>query len=228
MYALFIGIGIMISTTAVWLCLIAHVACSTIVTVNNNGNDNNECCKGNCLCSSFSSALKHMQNNTVITITSKVVTLNDIVEMRSGNLNNITITGNGTTIMCNNTGGVYCNSCSNITIRGITWHQCGGKNLRYPPIQTPALNFTTVSNMTIHKCTFQSSSGCPVYIKNGFKSITIKDSYFLDNIFDPSQSGVTCTGLHIISKTNDLNISIISSGFCNSGCRVSDVSNECS
>ena len=157
------GHSIIIIITAVWLCLITHVVYGTNITVNNNGSNSSSCCVcGACSCSSLSSALHHVSDNTVINITSESVTLHDIVGMGSGNLNNITITGNGATIMCNNTGGVYCESCSNITIMGITWYQCGRNDPDYPAINIPVLNFTTGSNITICKCTFQSSSGCPI------------------------------------------------------------------
>ena len=155
----------MITITAVWLCLITHVVYGTIITVNNNGNDSVGCCSGKetCSCSSLSSALHNITlNYTLINITSESVTLHDIVGMGSGNLSNITITGNGATIMCNNTGGVYCESCSNTTIMGITWYQCGGKNSEYPATQIPVLQFNNVSTINIKNCSFYSSSGCPV------------------------------------------------------------------
>ena len=170
----------MIPITTVWLCLITHVAYGTTIIINNNGSDSVECCvEGNCSCSSLSFALKYLRNNALITINSELVTLYDIVEMGAGtDLNNIEISGNGATIMCNSTGGVYCNSCSNITIREITWHQCGCKNSLYLGTETPALNFTTVSNMVIQKCIFLNSSGCPVYINYARESITIKNLFY--------------------------------------------------
>ena len=211
-------------TTVCWLCLITHVVYSTFITVSNNGDDSVECCKeGNCACSSLPCALKNMKNNTVINITSKVVTLNGIVEMGSGNLNNIAIIGNGT-IMCNNTGGVYCESCSDITIMGITWYQCGRNDSMHPATPTPALNFIAVSNMIIHKCIFLNSSGCPVYISYARESITITDSYFMDNTFNSSPFMYSCAGLFISSEKNDLNVSISSSGFYSNGCGLSNES----
>ena len=218
----------MITITMVWLCLITHVAYGAVITVNTSGSNTNECCRGNCLCSSLSSALKHMQDHTVINITSKVVTLNNIVGMGSGNLSNITITGNGTTIMCNNTGaGVYCESCSDITIMGITWYQCGRNDSAYIPTQIPALNFTTVSNMTIQKCIFLSSLGCPVYLNYAGGNIMITESYFVDNIFNAIQSNLLCGGLYIVSENDDTNISIISSEFNGNGCIMSNASYPC-
>ena len=220
----------MITITTVWLCLIAHVVYgTTTITVNNNGSDEHkiECCRSNkCLCSSLSYALKHMQNHAVINITSKIVTLHGTVVMGRGNLTDIKIIGNGSTIMCNNTGGVYCESCSDIVIMGITWYQCGHNDPEDPTTQTTAVHFTNVSNMTIQNCAFKSSSGCPVYAEYAMQNITIRHSYFMDNIFDPSLR-MACAGLHITSRTDDLNISIISSGFYNSGCRISNISNKC-
>ena len=204
-----------------------HAVYGTIITVNNNGDNSSSCCVyGTCPCSSLSSALHNVSDNTVINITSESVTLHDIVGMGSGNLSNITITGNGATIMCNNTGGVHCESCSNITIMGITWYQCGRNDSENLVILIPALNFTNVFNMTIHKCTFQNSSGCPVYLQHALESITINDSHFMYNIFDDaSLTSQGCAGLYITSE-RDLNISIISSVFHENGCRKSDISKQ--
>ena len=219
----------MITITAVWFCLITHVVYGTTnITVNNNGNDSVNCCKeGNCACSSLPYALKYIQDNTVINITSKIVTLNGIVGMGSGNLSNITIIGNGATIMCNNTGGVYCESCSDIIIMGITWYQCGRNDSKNVPTQTPALNFTTVSNMTIRHCTFRSSSGCPVYFNNAKEIIAIVDSNFVDNTFVTSRFVLNCAGIYVKSGRSVLNVSIISSKFCRNGCGLSGTSNLC-
>ena len=221
----------MITITAVWLCLITDVVYGTIITVNNNGNDSVDCCSGKetCSCSSLSSALLNMSNNTLINITSESVTLHDIVGMGSGNLSNITITGNGATIICNNTGGVYCESCSDVTIMGITWYQCGGKKSEYPTTHIPVLQFYNVSIVIIRNCSFYSSSGCPVSISYARKNITIKDTYFVDNTFDVFGSPFSCAGLLIYSVSNNLNISIISSGFYGNGCihRLSTSSRQC-
>ena len=69
-------INIMITVVTVWLCLITHVACDVVITVNNNGSDSTNCCvNGICPCSSLSSALHNVSDNTVINITSESVTL---------------------------------------------------------------------------------------------------------------------------------------------------------
>ena len=211
----------MITIVTVWLCLITHVACDVIITVNNNGSDYDTCCvNGTCPCSSLSSALHNVSDNTVINITSESVTLHDIVGMGSGNLNNITITGNSATIMCNNIGGVYCESCSDITIMGITWYQCGRTDSIHPITQIPALNFTNVlSKIVIQDCTFLNSSGCPVYIQNARGSILITKNHFITNIFDSSYSNVdaSCAGVYVSSYTK-IALTISKTRFYGNGC----------
>ena len=209
----------MITIVTVWLCLITHVACDVLITVNNNGSDNDKCCvNGTCPCSSLSSAL-HVSNNTVINITSESVTLHDIVGMGSGNLSNITITGNGATIMCNNTGGVYCESCSNITIVGITWYQCGRNDSRYPLTQMAALGFTIVSSdILIQDCTFLNSSGCAVYIQNATGNIYITESNFMATVCSiVDDDNFVCSGLFISYKTQIVLV-INGSNFDGDGC----------
>ena len=72
---------------------------SKVIIVNsNNGNDNTECCvHGECACSSLSTAFHNIVSNTVITITSQSVALNDATTMGTGKLTNITITGSNVT-----------------------------------------------------------------------------------------------------------------------------------
>ena len=112
----------------IWLCSITvsqHV-CGKVITVNNNtGSNNLDCCKdGLCPCSSFHQAFLHMENNTIIYITSQAVSLHNSTYSKS--LYNVTITSyNGATVMCNNSGVVFCLYCNNITIEKITWDQCG-------------------------------------------------------------------------------------------------------
>ena len=200
----------MITIVTVWLCLITHVACDVLITVNNNGSDTDKCCvNGTCPCSSLLSALHNVSDNTVINITSESVTLHDIVGMGLGNLNNITITGNGATIMCNNTGGVYCESCSNITIMGITWYQCG----RNDPFRALAFIHPS-SEVLIQHCTFQN---CPVYIRDAKGKVSIEESNFITYVFDFSCSYSTCIGLYI-SYDADIVVTINNSKFNGSGC----------
>ena len=213
----------MITVVTVWLCLITHIACDVLITVNNNGSDNDKCCvNGTCPCSSLSSALHNVSDNTVINITSESVTLHDIVGMGSGNLSNITITGNGATIMCNNTGGVYCESCSDIIVMGITWYQCGCNDPEIPLTQTVALAFiNSSSRILIHNCTFQNSSGDHVHIQNAKRTIVINESYFITNVSD--LCGYS-TGLYISYNAKTM-ITISKSRFDGSGC--TDLESAC-
>ena len=214
-------INIMITIVIVWLCLITHVTCDVVITVNNNGSDNDTCCvNGICPCSasSLSSALHNVSDNTVINITSESVTLHDIVGMGSGNLNNITITGNGATIMCNNTGRVYCESCSDITIMGITWYQCGRNN-------STALAFiNSSSEILIQDCTFRN---CPVYVQNAKGNISIKESNFIMEVFFYFYCDYNSIGLYISFDANIV-VAISSSRFNGNDCAVNAVRCACS
>ena len=220
----------MITIVIVWLCLITHVACDVLITVNNNGSDNDKCCvNGTCPCSSLSSALHNVSDNTVINITSESVTLHDIVEMGSGDLSNITITGNGATIMCNNTGGVYCESCSNITIMGITWYQCGHNDPMRPVMQIPGLSFV-ISNMIIDNCTFQRSSVCPVFMLFASGNILIVNSNFVANVLDSDpgddDNDFSCAGLLIYYNARSfLKINHSGGRFEDNGCARDDPDN---
>ena len=80
-----------------------HVHSKVIIINTIGGRDNTTCCvDGECDCSSLSTALTNITNNTIIDIMSQIVTLDNATELVSSDLNNITITGNGaTTISCN-------------------------------------------------------------------------------------------------------------------------------
>ena len=128
------------------------VHCKVIIINSNNGNDNTECCvNGECTCSSLSTALLNIDNNTIINITSESVALNNTTTMGSGKLTNITITGSNVTIMCNNSGSVYCESCDDVMIEGITWDRCGDPN----GTSIAGVTFNGTSNISLVNCTFQ-------------------------------------------------------------------------
>ena len=133
-----------------------YIQCKEI-TIKNNGSDTNECCvEGKCLCSSLSRALHSVKSDTTIKI-AETVPLNDYVHVEQ-DLNNVTITGNDVTIMCNNKGGMSWGSGDNVVIEGITWDQCG--NPEHTLILTPAFEFDNVHNISIIGCTFQYSGVC--------------------------------------------------------------------
>ena len=173
--------------TFVWLCVImvTHHVHATVVTINNNGADSSSCCiDGNCACSSLYTALSSINTNTVINITSSSVSLHKHVYFGSGNINNITIiSNNGATVMCNNTGTMFCYMCSDVTIEGITWDQCGNPN--YP--LTAGILFSVISNISIINCTFQEFKICnSVKISKPAGVINIMNSRFMFNMISDS------------------------------------------
>ena len=165
--------------------MVSYHVHSTVVTINNKGDDSSSCCtNGNCTCSSLYTALSSIKNNTVINITSPSVSLHNYVQFGSGNINNITIiSNNGATVMCNNTGTIFCYMCSDVTIIGIAWDQCGNPN--YP--LTAGIAFSVVSNLSIINCTFQDFKICnSVEISRPSEGINIMNSKFMFNMISDS------------------------------------------
>ena len=211
----------MITIAVVWLCLATHVAYGTVITVSDSGDNTTDCCEnGMCPCSSLSSALSHMQDDMVIDIVSNI-TLHDIVHIGTGKLNNITIAGADVAVMCNNSGALYCESCRDVIITGITWYECGTSYSNYT--STPALHFNAVSDMVIQYCTFQSSPGCPVYLNRASGRIIINGSNFIANAVDAFNT--SCAGLYIYYQRN-LDVSVYASKFDRNGCRLPNSCNH--
>ena len=165
------------------ICLIiltSQCVHSKVIIVNsNNGNDNTECCvNGECTCSSISTALLNIDNNTIINITSESVALNNTTTMGSGKLTNITITGSNVTIMCNNSGSVYCESCDDVMIEGITWDRCGDPN----GTNIAGVTFNGTSNISLVNCTFQHSQLSAVSLLEVSYNVLIQYCMFHSNI----------------------------------------------
>ena len=197
-----------------WMCLMTLVITSQhvnskVITINTNGgSDNTTCCiDGECDCSSLSTALTNITNDTVINITSESVTLEEHIVMGSGD--NITIIGNGVTIMCNYSGIVEltCSKvCTNIVIEGITWDRCGGHNL------PTAVLLDTVTNVSLRNCIFQYSQVQAVKINTVYGSVIIDNCSFVFNV----------RGLEILksNRSSDLvgvNVLIYNSNFSSNG-----------
>jgi len=194
---------------------------SKVITINTTGgSDNTTCCvDGECDCSSLSTALTSITNNTVINITSEIITLNNDTELGSSGLNNITITGNGATISCNNNGSVYCESCDNVLFEGITWDKCGD-----PEGVFAGLMINKSANVSLVHCTFQKSQIRAVALQNVHGYITVRDCNFLSNKhsslivdgvssynMDIVISDTTISG-HQISFCSIIDIHVVSSG----------------
>ena len=106
-----------------------------------------------------------------------MVTLHDIVKIN--NITNITIRGEGNTIvMCNNTGGVSFNNSSNVVIEGITWDQCVAPQSQH---LDGGINFHIISNLIVQNCTFQHSKvrALSLFKLSGFFYVT--NSSFISN-----------------------------------------------
>ena len=179
-----------------WLSLLASkLVYAKVITINNNGSDDYDCCmEGLCVCNSLSSALDTIKSNTMVNITSEVISLNKIAVMGSGNLHNITITGNGATIMCSNSGGVYCKSCSDVIIEGITWDQCGD------PSQPngPGLAFDDIADLLIANCIIQWSRVCrAVSIDEPIGNVFIIDSIVHHNSMENMSQCNDYSSIHI-------------------------------
>ena len=179
---------------------------SKVITINiTSGNSSLECCtEERCMCASLCIALQHIDSNTTINITSSPVMLEESVKLGSGNLTNITITGSNVTIMCNNSGSVYCELCDDVKIEGITWDRCGDPN----GTNIAGVTFNGTSNISLINCTFQHSmhitavrflqvsgtasinncnflsNSCEGLLNNStIVYFSISDSYFYDNGF---------------------------------------------
>ena len=167
-----------------WFCLITagQYIHGKVITINNNGNSSTVCCTNRaCQCNSLYTALLSIESNTIVNITSQAVFLNIPVIIRSGNFirSNITITSSvGAIVMCNNTGLVYYDRFSNITIEGITWDQCG--HISHPDIA--GITFVLLSNILISNCIFQHSKSCAsVDIRQQLGLINVVNSKFMFN-----------------------------------------------
>ena len=185
---------------------------SKVITVNTNeGSESTKCCvQGDCLCSSLSFALNKMEgSNTIVNITSEAIALNDNIEIGSGNLNNITITSQMTTITCSNTT-IYCGSCDNVMISGITWIDCNLALSNSTVVNCTLMhsNFLVLGSITIERSV--SSLSSPLWINNtdhtGYVNLTISGSTFYSLMVSDSsclaQWNITIIKTTLASGTN--------------------------
>jgi len=186
-----------------------------MITVNNSGKNTTECCvEARCSCSSLYGALHSITSDTIVNITSESVLLEDNVYIGVG-LDNVTITGNGAMVMCNNKGSVSWKLGDNILIEGITLDQCG--NPMYP--NAPAIEFDKVFRISILNCTFQHSKVCKtisISVEGDGAYIYIVNSTFLLNKVentsacqDTYSSLIIQNNQYVSVEANSLNFSII-------------------
>ena len=191
------------------MIVISHCISGKVITINNNGDDSDLCCRdGLCECSSLYNAATLMGNNTVISITSQTVVLDDYLTMNY--LNNITITGNGA-IMCNHTGSVTCSMCSNVAIEGITWDQCGDGYI--------GISFyESASNISIINCTFQRFRGCiAVEILGLVGILNVINSKFVYNLIDVTYCDNFRYSSLLIWSNESATVNVYDSLFYNNG-----------
>ena len=148
-----------------------------VITVNTTvGNDTQDCLEGGYPCSSLDYVLNSIKSNDCVSITSDSVTLSEVAEIN--NINNITIRGDGNTIvMCHNNSRMTCKNCSNVIIRGITWSGCGDP----ANIVNGAINFERIANLSIQDCTFQFSKSRAVTIWTVSRLIEILNTRVINN-----------------------------------------------
>ena len=193
-----------------YIILTSQYAHGIVININSDdGTNNTECCvNGKCLCSSMYTALVNIGSNTMINITSKSVALNNTTTMGSGKLTNITITGSNVTVICNNSGSVYCESCDNVKIEGITWDRCGGPNGTHAGV-----TFNGTSNISLVNCAFQHSQITAVSLLKFSETVLIQGCIFSSNY---KALNIT-TVPQVFTKSSNITVTITESYFHNNG-----------
>ena len=207
----------MIWAVLVWISILTICQCK-VITVNNEGNSSTDCCKsGHCSCGSFTNALRYLEDNTIVNITSQLVSLDSSITMGSGNLSNITVLGNNAIVQCNYTGSVTCELCSNVILREIIWDRCMNSD------HTQGIGFKSTANISLLSCTFQRSNACASVVAmmaSGF--IEMQKCKFLSNHVSNVSGCLIYAGLQITSDVYDntsqgLSVSISETLFHNNG-----------
>ena len=157
---------------------------------------------------------KHMENNTIIIITSEEVKLEGDTKLGSNNsIHNITVASNmATEITCEALSSVYCELCDGLTISGITCLGC-----------TFILSNSSIVNCTLQEITFQVSGTLEITRSanrfNGavyiFNMETYNDMYTTYVNLTISESIFTSLTLShtYLSDLSDWNVTIINSTF---------------
>ena len=137
------------------------------------------CVYGNCSCNSFYQALANLTSNTLINIKTDV-TLSSLVT--ASDIENVSIIGhNNPTVNCKSVGTIHITFCKNCIIQGITWDECGTKNIANHT--KPGLKLSYSSTVTIRNCSFQHSVGQAVVLSEVSGDININDCKFVNNSY---------------------------------------------
>ena len=155
---------------------------------------------------SFGYLLENLTSDHELNITCNVE-LSSVIEFT--NLTNITITGHNNPIIdCNNHGGLLFTSCSNVTIEGIIWGQCG--SYIDSDLVIPTITFEKTSNVMIKNSTFQHSLGQAVALTESSGIVIIDKCIFVNN---SKYSGHGAVIYYSSGNIYAINISIINSHF---------------
>ena len=153
-----------------------------VITVDVSVDDTQHCLLNNTLqCFSFQYVLSYLlQSGDYVNVTSNLISLPTMIELQ--NVSTITIRGQGNTIVkCNNSGGVFCNNCSDVVIEGIIWDQCGSPHDHRKDVYG-GINFHTISNLTVQNCTFQHSKVRALSLLTVSGFVHVMNSYFVSNV----------------------------------------------
>ena len=130
------------------------------------------CTTYKCYCRNLEELLDGVKSNTVVNITENVI-LSTIIKLFY--LDNISIIGyTNIIVFCEQNGGLRCYSCSNLTIEGITWNECGSDHRSVIAIETS-------SGVTIQKCTFQYSMAGSILLNEINEDVNINHCNFTNN-----------------------------------------------
>ena len=174
------------------LALLSSVCCtqySKHLTVSEFGTNNASCLTGVVDCNTLWYALQGLENSTLISVTYSHVFI-QTPSMYVNGLDNIAITGEESTIMCEDGAGISFVSSTNIVIDGISWIGCSvwhptagyypQLNISFPNA-TSALFFHLCLNVTISNCTFQSQRGSGVSLYDTGGKVLIVHSDFTNH-----------------------------------------------
>ena len=114
--------------------------------------------------------------------------------------------------MCNNiySGSVYCESCDDVMIEGITWDRCGDPN----GTNIAGVTFNGTSNISLVNCTFQRSIVQAVCFVMLSGNIIVNHSNFLSN---KGALRSHCGALNVSSSYNFVHLIISESYFYSNG-----------
>ena len=152
----------------------------------------------------FHRELVNLSSNSQINITTDVMLLSFVSLV---GLEDIAIIGyDNPTINCDNSGGIYIENCTNCTIVGVTWENCGTKD-----DSKPVIELRNSSDIIIQNCTFQNSVTQVLVFSEVSGNITINNCNFA---FNNKSVGHGIALYYVSRMIHDSNIQFIISN-CN-------------